>query len=162
MTTLLEMRGISKAFAGVKALSDVNFSVRQGEIHALVGENGAGKSTLMKVLSGVYPSGSYDGSIVYDGEERHFRDINDSEALGIIIIHQELALIPLLSIAENIFIAAAVAVRRDRPRRGLQTLAAAAGESGLNEAPDTLVTNIGIGKQQLVRSPRRCPRRCAS
>ena len=105
MTTLLEMRGISKAFAGVKALDDVNFTVRQGEIHALVGENGAGKSTLMKVLSGVYPHGSYDGSIVYDGEERHFRDINDSEALGIIIIHQELALIPLLSIAENIFIA---------------------------------------------------------
>src|SRR5216683_1464121 len=98
MTTLLDMRGISKAFVGVKALSDVNFTVRQGEIHALVGENGAGKSTLMKVLSGVYPSGSYDGSIVYDGEERHFRDINDSEALGIIIIHQELALIPLLSI----------------------------------------------------------------
>src|SRR5216683_2055908 len=105
MTTLLDMRGISKAFVGVKALSDVNFTVRQGEIHALVGENGAGKSTLMKVLSGVYPSGSYDGSIVYDGEERHFRDINDSEALGIIIIHQELALIPLLSIAENVFIA---------------------------------------------------------
>ena len=105
MTTLLEMRGISKAFAGVKALNDVNFTVRQGEIHALVGENGAGKSTLMKVLSGVYPHGDYDGSIVYDGEERQFRDINDSEALGIIIIHQELALIPLLSIAENIFIA---------------------------------------------------------
>src|SRR5258708_25859928 len=105
MTTLLEMHGISKAFAGVKALSDVNFTVRQGEIHALVGENGAGKSTLMKVLSGVYPSGSYDGSIVYDGEDRHFRDINESEALGIIIIHQELALIPLLSISENIFIA---------------------------------------------------------
>src|SRR5712664_645584 len=105
MTTLLEMRGISKAFAGVKALNDVNFTVRQGEIHALVGENGAGKSTLMKVLSGVYPHGSYDGSIVFDGEERRFRDINDSEALGIIIIHQELALIPLMSIAENIFLA---------------------------------------------------------
>src|SRR5260370_7606591 len=105
MTTLLNMRGIGKAFAGVKALADVNFSVRQGEIHAVVGENGAGKSTLMKVLSGVYPHGSYDGSIVYEGEDRHFRDINDSEALGIIIIHQELALIPLLSIAENIFIA---------------------------------------------------------
>src|SRR3979490_1989461 len=105
MTTLREMRGISKAFVGVKALNDVNFTVRQGEIHALVGENGAGKSTLMKVLSGVYPHGDYEGGIVYDGQERHFRDINDSEALGIIIIHQELALIPLLSIAENIFIA---------------------------------------------------------
>src|SRR5712691_11541500 len=105
MSTLLEMRGISKAFSGVKALDDVNFTVRQGEIHALVGENGAGKSTLMKVLSGVYPHGSYDGSIVFDGEERRFRDINDSEALGIIIIHQELALLPLMSIAENIFLA---------------------------------------------------------
>jgi putative multiple sugar transport system ATP-binding protein len=151
MTTLLEMRGISKAFVGVKALSDVNFTVRQGEIHALVGENGAGKSTLMKVLSGVYPSGSYDGSIVYDGEERHFRDINDSEALGIIIIHQELALIPLLSIAENIFIASppsrfGVIDRNAVYRRSQQLLA----KVGLNEAPDTLVTNIGVGKQQLV------------
>src|SRR6202171_1622516 len=151
MTTLLEMRGISKAFVGVKALSDVNFTVRQGEIHALVGENGAGKSTLMKVLSGVYPSGSYDGNIVYDGEERHFRDINDSEALGIIIIHQELALIPLLSIAENIFIASppsrfGVIDRNAVYRRSQQLLA----KVGLNEAPDTLVTNIGIGKQQLV------------
>jgi putative multiple sugar transport system ATP-binding protein len=151
MTTLLEMRGIGKAFAGVKALNDVNFTVRQGEIHALVGENGAGKSTLMKVLSGVYPSGSYDGSIVYDGEERHFRDINDSEALGIIIIHQELALIPLLSIAENIFIASPPSrfgvIDRDAVyRRSRQLLA----KVGLNEAPDTLVTNIGVGKQQLV------------
>jgi putative multiple sugar transport system ATP-binding protein len=151
MTTLLEMRGINKAFVGVKALSDVNFTVRQGEIHALVGENGAGKSTLMKVLSGVYPSGSYDGNIVYDGEERHFRDINDSEALGIIIIHQELALIPLLSIAENIFIASppsrfGVIDRNAVYKRSQQLLA----KVGLNEAPDTLVTNIGIGKQQLV------------
>src|SRR6266436_4328119 len=136
---------------GVKALNDVNFTVRQGEIHALVGENGAGKSTLMKVLSGVYPHGSYDGSIVYDGEERHFRDINDSEALGIIIIHQELALIPLLSIAENIFIASPPSrfgvIDRDAVyKRSRQLLA----KVGLNEAPDTLVTNIGIGKQQLV------------
>src|SRR3954468_15444690 len=151
MATLLEMRGISKAFAGVKALDDVNFTVRQGEIHALGGENGAGKSTLMKVLSGVYPHGSFDGSIVYDGEERHFRDINDSEALGIIIIHQELALIPLLSIAENIFIAKPPSrfgvVDRDAVYKRSQQLLA---KVGLNEAPDTLVTNIGVGKQQLV------------
>jgi putative multiple sugar transport system ATP-binding protein len=151
MTTLLEMRGISKAFAGVKALDDVNFTVRQGEIHALVGENGAGKSTLMKVLSGVYPNGSYDGSIIYDGQERHFRDINDSEALGIIIIHQELALIPLLSIAENIFIASPPSrfgmIDRDAVYKRSQFLLA---KVGLNEAPDTLVTNIGVGKQQLV------------
>src|SRR5712691_7411993 len=105
MTAMLEMRGVSKSFAGVQALRDVNFAVESGQIHALVGENGAGKSTLMKVLSGVYPHGDYEGNIILDGEERHFRDINDSEALGIIIIHQELALIPLLSIAENIFIA---------------------------------------------------------
>src|SRR3979411_2049137 len=151
MTTLLEMSGISKAFVGVKALSDVNFTVRQGEIHALVGENGAGKSTLMKVLSGVYPSGSYDGSIVYDGEERHFRDINDSGAIGNITLSKELALIPLLSIAENIFIASppsrfGVIDRNAVYRRSQQLLA----KVGLNEAPDTLVTNIGVGKQQLV------------
>ncbi|MBI5318992.1 multiple monosaccharide ABC transporter ATP-binding protein [Bradyrhizobium sp.] len=151
MTALLEMRGIGKSFAGAKALDDVNFSVRQGEIHALVGENGAGKSTLVKVLSGVYPHGSYGGDIVYDGEVRHFRDINDSEALGIIIIHQELALIPLLSIAENIFIANPPSrlgvIDRDAVyRRSLQLLA----KVGLDEAPDTLVTDIGVGKQQLV------------
>src|SRR5260221_10591576 len=151
MATLLEMRGISKAFAGVKALNDVNFTVKEGEIHALVGENGAGKSTLMKVLSGLYPQGSYDGSIVYDGEERHFRGINDSEALGIIIIHQELALIPLLSIAENIFMANPPSrfgvIDRDAVYKRSQQLLA---KVGLNEAPDTLVTDIGIGKQQLV------------
>src|SRR3954470_3472024 len=151
MTTLLDMRGISKAFAGVKALDEVNFAVRQGEIHALVGENGAGKSTLMKVLSGVYPHGSYDGDIIYDGEARRFRNINDSEALGIIIIHQELALIPLLSIAENIFIANPPSrfgvIDRDAVyKRSRQLLA----KVGLNEAPDTLVTDIGVGKQQLV------------
>src|SRR3954463_8649897 len=145
------MHGISKAFAGVKALDEVNFTVRQGEIHALVGENGAGKSTLMQVLSGVHPSGSYGGSIVYDGEERHFRDINDSEALGIIIIHQELALIPLLSIAENIFIASPPSrfgiIDRDAVYRRSQQLLA---KVGLKEAPDTLVTELGVGKQQLV------------
>ena len=104
MATLLEMRGITKAFPGVVALRDVNLEVKAGEIHAVVGENGAGKSTLMKVLSGVYPHGSYDGRIVFDGQERHFTAINDSERLGIIIIHQELALVPLLSIAENLFL----------------------------------------------------------
>ena len=104
MTALLELTGVWKRFPGVVALRDVNLEVKAGEIHAVVGENGAGKSTLMKVLSGVYPHGSYEGSIVFDGEERRFRDVNDSEALGIIIIHQELALIPLMSIAENIFL----------------------------------------------------------
>src|SRR5512145_936937 len=103
-TPILEMQNIVKEFPGVKALDNVSFQVAEGEIHALVGENGAGKSTLMKVLSGVYPYGDYEGSIIFDGEERRFRDINDSEVLGIIIIHQELALIPLMSIAENIFL----------------------------------------------------------
>ena len=101
---LLEMRGISKAFAGVKALVNVNLAVKAGEIHAVVGENGAGKSTLMKVLSGVYPAGQSEGEIVFDGEVRRFAGIADSERLGIIIIHQELALVPMLSIAENIFL----------------------------------------------------------
>ncbi|MDU6239265.1 MAG: ATP-binding cassette domain-containing protein, partial [Bradyrhizobium sp.] len=104
MTAILEMRNVSKSFGNVQALRDVSFAVAPGEIHALVGENGAGKSTLMKVLSGVYPHGRYEGQIIFEGEERRFRDINDSEALGIIIIHQELALIPLMSIAENIFL----------------------------------------------------------
>src|SRR6201991_2783900 len=102
--TILEMRSITKTFPGVKALENVNLKVRQGEIHALVGENGAGKSTLMKVLSGVYPTGSYEGDIVYEGETRNFKALKDSEEIGIVIIHQELALVPLLSIGENIFL----------------------------------------------------------
>ena len=102
--TILEMRQITKEFAGVKALDSVDLSVVDDEIHALVGENGAGKSTLMNVLSGVYPHGSYDGQILLEGKKCSFRDIKDSERLGIVIIHQELALIPFLSIAENIFL----------------------------------------------------------
>ena len=104
MAAILEMRAITKTFPGVKALSDVNLVVEEGEIHAICGENGAGKSTLMKVLSGVHPAGSYTGDIVYKGEVRKFASIRDSEHLGIIIIHQELALAPQLSIAENIFL----------------------------------------------------------
>jgi putative multiple sugar transport system ATP-binding protein len=151
MTAMLEMRGVSKSFAGVQALRDVNFTVETGQIHALVGENGAGKSTLMKVLSGVYPHGSYEGSIVFEGEERRFRDINDSEALGIIIIHQELALIPLMSIAENIFLSHPPSrfgvIDRNAVYRRTQELLA---QVGLREAPDTLITDLGVGKQQLV------------
>jgi putative multiple sugar transport system ATP-binding protein len=151
MTALLEMRGVSKSFAGVQALRDVTFTVQAGEIHALVGENGAGKSTLMKVLSGVYPFGSYDGTISFDGEERRFQDINDSEALGIIIIHQELALIPLMSIAENIFLAHPPQrfgiIDQDAVYRRTRELLA---QVGLKDAPDTLVTDLGVGKQQLV------------
>jgi putative multiple sugar transport system ATP-binding protein len=151
MTAMLEMRNVSKSFSGVQALRDVNFSVEAGQIHALVGENGAGKSTLMKVLSGVYPAGSYEGTIIFDGEERRFRDINDSEALGIIIIHQELALIPLMSIAENIFLSHPPSklgvIDRDEVYRRTRELLA---QVGLKESPDTLVTDLGVGKQQLV------------
>jgi len=101
---LLEMKNIVKEFPGVKALDNVNLTVEEGEIHAICGENGAGKSTLMNVLSGIYPYGSYSGDIVYDGELCKFQKIKDSEAKGIVIIHQELALVPLLTIGENMFL----------------------------------------------------------
>ncbi len=151
MSALLEMRGIGKSFHGVRALDHVDLRVHAGEIHAVVGENGAGKSTLMKVLSGVYPHGSYDGEIHYDGSERRFGGIADSERLGIIIIHQELALVPLLSIAENLFLGNEPARRGviDRGiahRRTRELLA----KVGLDESPDTLVTDLGVGKQQLI------------
>jgi putative multiple sugar transport system ATP-binding protein len=148
---ILEMRNITKTFPGVKALDNVNLSVQRGEIHALVGENGAGKSTLMKVLSGVYPAGSYTGEIVFEGEERSFKDISHSEKVGIVIIHQELALIPLLSITENIFLG------NERARYGVidwneatMRTQALLQKVGLHESPNTLITDIGVGKQQLV------------
>ena len=101
---ILEMRNITKLFPGVKALDNVNLKVKSGAIHALIGENGAGKSTLMNVLSGIYPYGTYSGEIIYQGKECNFKNIMDSEKIGIGIIHQELALIPYLSIGENIFL----------------------------------------------------------
>ncbi|WP_431936567.1 multiple monosaccharide ABC transporter ATP-binding protein [Micromonospora sp. RP3T] len=149
---ILEMRNITKTFPGVAALQDVSLAVRRGEIHAICGENGAGKSTLMKVLSGVYPTGSYDGQIVLDGEPVGFRGIRDSETHGIVIIHQELALVPYLSIAENIFLG-----NERRGRAGLidwhRTNAEAAAllrSVGLHENPVTPVIQLGVGKQQLV------------
>jgi putative multiple sugar transport system ATP-binding protein len=145
------MRDITKTFPGVKALSNVNLQVRRAEIHAIVGENGAGKSTLMKVLSGVYPYGTYEGDIRYEGEECRFTGIHDSERKGIVIIHQELALVPLLSIAENIFLGNEQAsfgiIDWNRARRRAAELLR---KVGLREDPDTLITNIGTGKQQLV------------
>jgi putative multiple sugar transport system ATP-binding protein len=151
VSEILEMRGITKRFPGVVALHEVNLSVRAGEIHAVVGENGAGKSTLMKVLSGVYPHGSYEGEIRFQGEPRQFRDIADSEALGIIIIHQELALVPLLSIAENIFLGNEPArlgvVDRHAAHARTRDLLA---KVGLSESPATIVDDLGVGKQQLV------------
>lgn len=148
---ILEMRAITKTFPGVKALQDVSMSVERGEIHAICGENGAGKSTLMKVLSGVYPHGTYEGSILFEGEEVEFGSINDSEAKGIVIIHQELALVPFLSIAENIFLG------NERAHRGLidwnvanSEAAALLARVGLDELPVTPVGQLGVGKQQLV------------
>ncbi len=151
MSALLEMRSITKTFPGVKALDEVSLTVREGEIHALVGENGAGKSTLMKVLSGVYPAGSYEGEIHYSGGLAEFRNIADSEKRGIIIIHQELALVPLLSIAENLFLGNEQASRgvinwHGTFRRTEELLH----KVGLREAPTTLVGKLGVGKQQLV------------
>jgi len=148
---LLEMRSITKEFPGVVALDDVNLSVRTGEIHAICGENGAGKSTLMKVLSGVHPHGTYSGVIVYQGAETRFSDIRASEHAGIVIIHQELALVPGMSITENIFLGNEPRRRgaidwKSANRKAIELMALV----GLKEDPDTLVKDIGVGKQQLV------------
>ncbi|WP_435738869.1 multiple monosaccharide ABC transporter ATP-binding protein [Cellulosimicrobium sp. PMB13] len=148
---ILEMHAITKEFPGVKALQDVNLEVRRGEVHAICGENGAGKSTLMKVLSGVYAHGSYDGEILLDGQPCAFRGIRDSESRGVVIIHQELALVPYLSIAENIFLgnekATGGVVDWNRTSAEAAQLLA---RVGLDENPATLAMDIGVGKQQLV------------
>ena len=151
MAALLEMRGIGKVFPGVRALDNVNLTVEAGEIHAICGENGAGKSTLMKVLSGVYPHGSYEGEIRYDGQVLALRGIRDSEARGIIIIHQELALVPLLSIAENLFLGNEVARKGviDWPQAFHRTEGWLR-KVGLAEPPSTPVGKLGVGKQQLI------------
>ncbi|WP_232668154.1 multiple monosaccharide ABC transporter ATP-binding protein [Pseudonocardia sp. TRM90224] len=146
------MHGITKTFPGVTALDDVNLEVRRGEIHAVCGENGAGKSTLMQVLSGVHPAGTYDGEIVFDGTPVRFAGIRDSEHVGIVIIHQELALVPHLSIAENIFLGNE---RRGRGRlidwnRTNAEAGRLLAEVGLDENPVTPVGQLGVGKQQLV------------
>ena len=148
---LLEMKNITKTFPGVKALDNVNLQVEEGEIHALVGENGAGKSTLMNVLSGVYPYGTYEGDIIYNGEVCNFHDIKDSESKGIVIIHQELALIPYMTIGENMFLG------NDRGKKFAinwdQTYGMAekyTKQVGLSESTRTLIKDIGVGKQQLV------------
>lgn len=152
---ILEMRQITKTFSGIKALDNVNLKVRKAEIHALVGENGAGKSTLMNVLSGIYPHGAYSGEIIFNGNPCQFKDIKDSEKLGIVIIHQELALIPYLSIAENVFLG------NEQAKKGIinwdvttMRTKELLNKIGLNESPEALITNIGIGKQQLVEIAR--------
>ena len=148
---LLEMKNITKTFPGVKALDNVNLKVEEGEIHALVGENGAGKSTLMNVLSGVYPYGSYEGDIIYNGEICKFHDIKQSEAKGIVIIHQELALVPYMSIGENMFLG------NERGKKAAIDWDETYGQAekymrevGLSESSRTLIKDIGTGKQQLV------------
>ena len=148
---LLEMKNITKEFPGVKALSDVSLTVEEGEIHALCGENGAGKSTLMNVLSGIYGYGTYSGDIIYDGEVCKFQKIRDSEERGIVIIHQELALVPLLSIAENMFLgnergSKAKINWAETYQKADELLA----QVGLKESSHTLIKDIGVGKQQLV------------
>ncbi|MER6301058.1 multiple monosaccharide ABC transporter ATP-binding protein [Kitasatospora sp. NPDC001539] len=148
---VLEMRSISKSFPGVKALSEVNLTVAAGEVHAICGENGAGKSTLMKVLSGVYPHGSYEGEILFEGEPCRFRDIRASEQRGIVIIHQELALVPYLSIAENVFLGNEHATRGVISwHRTLTHAGELLRQVGLDESPQTRVADLGVGKQQLV------------
>jgi len=148
---ILKMNNITKAFSGIKALDNVNLEVKTNEIHALVGENGAGKSTLMNVLSGVYPYGTYSGDIKFNSEVCEFKDIKDSEKMGIVIIHQELALSPYLSIAENVFLG------NEQAHHGIvdwnKTITKTSElleKVGLNENPNTLVGEIGVGKQQLV------------
>ena len=148
---LLEMKNITKTFPGVKALDNVNLKVEEGEIHALVGENGAGKSTLMNVLSGIYPYGSYEGDIIYDGEVCKFNKIKDSEGKGIVIIHQELALIPYMTIGENMFLG------NERGHKFALDWNETYGKAdellktvGLKESSRTLIKDIGVGKQQLV------------
>jgi putative multiple sugar transport system ATP-binding protein len=151
---LLKMKNITKRFGKVTALKDVNLEVKEGEVHALVGENGAGKSTLMNVLSGIYPYGSYEGDIIFDQETCRFNKIHDSESKGIVIIHQELALVPYLSIAENMFLgnertSALSNGVVDWPRT-YQRAKELLDLVGLDEDPRTLIKDIGVGKQQLV------------
>ena len=148
---LLEMKNITKTFPGVKALDNVNLQVEEGEIHALVGENGAGKSTLMNVLSGIYPFGSYEGDIIYNGEVCQFQKITDSEKKGIVIIHQELALVPQMSIGENMFLG------NERGSKNAINWDETYSEAdkylkmvGLSESSRVLIKDIGTGKQQLV------------
>ena len=148
---ILVIKGITKDYPGVRALSNVSLEIERGEIHALVGENGAGKSTLMNVLSGTLSYGNYEGGVTFNGHECRLRNVRDGEKLGIVIIHQELALIPELSIGENMFLG-----NERRGRLGInwdETYSQASKhmkQVGLKDRPTTLIKDIGTGKQQLV------------
>ncbi len=148
---ILEMRGITKEFPGVRALDNVTLMVAEDSIHSICGENGAGKSTLMKVLSGVYPHGTYDGKIFFNRKEVKFRNIKESEQAGIAIIHQELTMIPELSITENIFMGNELTKKgmidwHEERKRTVEILK----KVGLSINPDTLIKHLGVGQQQLV------------
>ncbi|MCP1108993.1 putative multiple sugar transport system ATP-binding protein [Lachnospiraceae bacterium PF1-21] len=148
---ILEMKNITKTFPGVKALDNVNLKVKEGSIHALVGENGAGKSTLMNVLSGVYPYGSYEGDIIYNGETCQFSKIKDSEEKGIVIIHQELALVPEMTIGENMYLGNEQGKAFDIDwNRTYGEADKYLKQVGLEESSRVLIKDIGTGKQQLV------------
>ncbi len=158
---ILEMENITKEFPGVIALNNVTFKVKKGEIHALVGENGAGKSTLMNVLSGIYPYGSYTGEIIFKGTGCRFRNIRESEAAGIAIIHQELALSPYMTIAENIFLGnerakGGVIDWDETNKKAIELME----RVGLNEKHTARVMNIGVGKQQLVEIAKALSKNC--
>ena len=150
-TVLIEMKNVTKKFPGVKALDSVDFSVEQGEIHALVGENGAGKSTLVKILAGVYRYGTYEGDILIEGQEQQFRNVNDAERAGIVMIPQELVILPQLSVAENMFL-------NNLPARGLSmswqelylNTQEMLDELHINTKPATPMRRLSAGQQQLV------------
>ena len=147
-STILEMQNITKLFPGVKALDNVSVKVEEGEIHDLVGENGAGKSTLMNILSGIYPYGTYEGKIIFQGKECRFKSIRDSERKGIVIIHQEFALIPLLSIAENMYLgnerAKSKVIDWNRTHNDANENIK---KVGLSEDSSMLIKDISVGKQ---------------
>jgi D-xylose transport system ATP-binding protein len=150
---VLELRSITKHFPGVKALDGVSFDLRAGEVHALCGENGAGKSTLIKVLCGYYPAGTYGGEVLLDGKVAAFRGLRDSEEHGIALIAQELALVPALSVAENLLLGREPArgglirwdVVREQAKRGLALV-------GLDVDPDRPVSELGIWQQQMIEN----------
>jgi ABC-type sugar transport system ATPase subunit len=143
---VLEMHNITKTFPGVRALSDVNLRVRRGEIHSLVGENGAGKSTLMKILSGVYPYGDYEGQVIVDGAEQKFHTVNDSIEASLVTIYQELALVKYLDIVENVFLGHEIKTKSGAINYSQEysITKEILKKIGLNVEPSTKVLQLGV------------------